>query len=311
MPDITITGITAPFGDIFLGARDCAPTNCATRSGSTADATRSASAASPGASSRASRSAPPPPERSSSRARRLRRRPPVPPDADRRPGDGIAHRLPALSSRSTRPGSSSRTTGRSAQAQRQPRPAIGLLRHGAGARRTALVASSSAQATTSASGSRTRRVGRVDRLYTPRSSTSRRASASPTTRSATADRRPRGLQHGLPAAPRPVDRGRARAPARRDPGRHPASTDIGTQILYGIPVPFNPEFARGSTRRAASSAGPASRRIRTHGLRGESEHQDAVQRELVLQRPAAARAGWVAEVGYVGTAASISNVSTT
>ena len=80
------------------------------------------------------------------------------------------------------------------------------------------------------------------------------------------------------------------------------SQGIGTKILYGIPVPFNPEFARGLNAQGGINPLPGeTRRIRPTGFvvnptiktqYSESFFANA-QRELFK--------GWILELGYNGT----------
>jgi hypothetical protein len=76
---------------------------------------------------------------------------------------------------------------------------------------------------------------------------------------------------------------------------------IGTTILYGIPVPYNPEFARGLNQQGGVQSRPGEPPIRITGFvvnpTIKTQYSASwffdVQRELSK--------GWIAEIGYVGT----------
>lgn len=76
---------------------------------------------------------------------------------------------------------------------------------------------------------------------------------------------------------------------------------IGTQILYGIPVPFNPAFATGLNEFGGINTLPGAPRVRPTGfvVNPNIKTQYTETWFLNIQRQVAR--GWVAELGYVGT----------
>lgn len=76
---------------------------------------------------------------------------------------------------------------------------------------------------------------------------------------------------------------------------------IGSQILYGIPVPFNPEFATGLNENGGIAAQPGQPRIRPTGFVVNPDIKTqyteswfaGIQRQLT--------GPWVLELGYIGT----------
>jgi hypothetical protein len=77
--------------------------------------------------------------------------------------------------------------------------------------------------------------------------------------------------------------------------------NIGTRILYDIPVPFNPEFGRGLNANGGVQSRPGEPPIRTTGFvvnpNIKTQYSESwffnVEREVVR--------GWIASIGYVGT----------
>jgi hypothetical protein len=80
------------------------------------------------------------------------------------------------------------------------------------------------------------------------------------------------------------------------------STGIGTQILYGIPVPFNPEFARGLNARGGVNPLPGeTARIRPTGFVINPTIKTQYSESFFLNVQRQLGRGWVAEAGYTGT----------
>jgi hypothetical protein len=76
---------------------------------------------------------------------------------------------------------------------------------------------------------------------------------------------------------------------------------IGTQIIYGIPVPFNPEFARELNEYGGVVSRPGEPPIRITGFVVNPDIKTQYSENWFLNVQRALGAGWVAEVGYVGT----------
>ena len=112
---------------------------------------------------------------------------------------------------------------------------------------------------------------------------------------------PQRLQHGLPAASRTVDFGRAGAAAGRDAGGHPAVERIGTQILYDIPVPYNPEFGRGLNEFGGVQSRPGEPPIRITGFVVNPTIKTQYTESWFLNGQRRLGEHWIVEVGYVGT----------
>lgn len=80
------------------------------------------------------------------------------------------------------------------------------------------------------------------------------------------------------------------------------SQGIGTKILYGIPVPFNPEFARGLNPQGGVNPLPGeTRRIRPTGFVVNPTIKTQYSESLFLNVQRTIGKGWIAEVGYNGT----------
>jgi hypothetical protein len=80
------------------------------------------------------------------------------------------------------------------------------------------------------------------------------------------------------------------------PGSH-----IGTQILYGIPVPFNPEFARELNDHGGVVSRPGEPPIRITGFVVNPDIKTQYSENWFFNVQQAIGGGWVAEIGYVGT----------
>lgn len=80
------------------------------------------------------------------------------------------------------------------------------------------------------------------------------------------------------------------------------STGIGTGILYDIPVPFNPEFARGLNARGGVNPLPGeTARIRPTGFVINPTIKTQYSESFFLNVQRQLGRGWVAEAGYTGT----------
>ena len=80
------------------------------------------------------------------------------------------------------------------------------------------------------------------------------------------------------------------------------SQGIGTQILYNIPVPFNPEFARGLNAFGGINPLPGeTRRIRPTGFVVNPTIKTQYSEGFFLNVQRQLGKGWIAEVGYNGT----------
>lgn len=80
------------------------------------------------------------------------------------------------------------------------------------------------------------------------------------------------------------------------------SQGIGTQILYGIPVPFNPEFARGLNAQGGINPLPGeTRRIRPTGFVVNPTIKTQYSESFFVNAQRELLAGWILELGYNGT----------
>ena len=80
------------------------------------------------------------------------------------------------------------------------------------------------------------------------------------------------------------------------------SQGIGTQILYGIPVPFNPEFARGLNAQGGINPLPGeTRRIRPTGFVVNPDIKTQYSQSFFLNGQREIFRGWILELGYNGT----------
>lgn len=77
---------------------------------------------------------------------------------------------------------------------------------------------------------------------------------------------------------------------------------IGTQILYAIPVPFNPEFARGLNAQGGVNPLPGETvRIRPTGFVVNPTIKTQYSENFFVNVQKQLGKGWIAEVGYTGT----------
>lgn len=80
------------------------------------------------------------------------------------------------------------------------------------------------------------------------------------------------------------------------------SGGIGTQILYGIPVPFNPEFARGLNAQGGINPLPGeTTRIRPTGFVVNPNIKTQYSESFFVNAQREVFKGWIVEVGYTGT----------
>lgn len=80
------------------------------------------------------------------------------------------------------------------------------------------------------------------------------------------------------------------------------SQGFGTRILYGIPVPFNPEFARGLNAQGGINPLPGeTRRIRPTGFVVNPTIKTQYSQSFFLNVQREIGAGWIFEAGYNGT----------
>ena len=145
-------------------------------------------------------------------------------------------------------------------------------------------------------------VGRVDRLYTPE-----RLNFSPRVGVAVD---PRGdgrlsFRAGFSMAYQP-HHGQSISGARALPpdalqGVIQPSNRIGTRILYDIPVPHNAEFARGLNAAGGVQSAPGEPPIRLTGFVVNPEIKTQYTRSWFLNGQQRIGENWIAELGYVGT----------
>lgn len=76
---------------------------------------------------------------------------------------------------------------------------------------------------------------------------------------------------------------------------------IGTQILYNYPVPFNPEFARGLNAQGGVISRPGEPPIRPTGFVVNPTIKTQYSQSWFLNVQHEILGGWIVEVGYVGT----------
>ncbi|HEY0462281.1 MAG TPA: TonB-dependent receptor, partial [Pyrinomonadaceae bacterium] len=79
------------------------------------------------------------------------------------------------------------------------------------------------------------------------------------------------------------------------------SQGIGTQILYNIPVPFNPEFARGLNPYGGINPLPGQRAPRPTGFVVNPTVKTQYSESFFLNVQRQLGSGWIAEIGYNGT----------
>ncbi len=146
-------------------------------------------------------------------------------------------------------------------------------------------------------------VGRVDRLYRPQ-----RANLAPRIGIAW-DPFGKGrdsIRAGFSLAYQP-HHGQSIAGARALPpdalqGVIQPANRIGTQILYNIPVPFNPEFARGLNAQGGVVSRPGEPPIRPTGFVVNPTIKTQYSESWFLNLQREFHRGWIAEFGYSGTA---------
>ena len=79
------------------------------------------------------------------------------------------------------------------------------------------------------------------------------------------------------------------------------SSRIGTRILYDIPVPFNPEFARGLNAQGGVQSRPGEPPIRITGFVVNPDIKTQYSESWFLNAQRELPRRWIAEIGYVGT----------
>nr|MBA3439578.1 TonB-dependent receptor [Pyrinomonadaceae bacterium] len=79
------------------------------------------------------------------------------------------------------------------------------------------------------------------------------------------------------------------------------SNQIGSRILYGIPAPFNPEFARGLNEYGGVRARAGERPVRITGFVVNPEIKTQYSESWFLNAQRRLPHDWAVEVGYVGT----------
>lgn len=79
------------------------------------------------------------------------------------------------------------------------------------------------------------------------------------------------------------------------------SNKIGTQILYDIPVPFNPEFARGLNANGGVLSRPGEPAIRITGFVVNPDIKTQYTDGWFLNAQQRIGSAWIVELGYVGT----------
>ena len=79
------------------------------------------------------------------------------------------------------------------------------------------------------------------------------------------------------------------------------SNKIGTKILYGIPVPFNPEFGRGLNAQGGVNTPAGQNAIRPTGFVVNPTIKTQYSESWFLNLQREVWKGWIVEVGYTGT----------
>ncbi len=79
------------------------------------------------------------------------------------------------------------------------------------------------------------------------------------------------------------------------------SNRIGTRILYGIPVPFNPDFARGLNAQGGVNTPPGQNAIRPTGFVVNPTIKTQYSQSWFLNLQREVWNGWIVEAGYNGT----------
>lgn len=85
------------------------------------------------------------------------------------------------------------------------------------------------------------------------------------------------------------------------PNVNDPSQGFGTRILYGIPVPFNSEFARGLNRFGGINPLPGQRAPRPTGFVVNPTIKTQYSESFFFNVQRQLGAGWIAEIGYNGT----------
>lgn len=146
------------------------------------------------------------------------------------------------------------------------------------------------------------KVGRVDRLYTPeKTNFSPRLGLAydPFGDGKTA------IRAGFSLAYQP-HHGQSISGARALPpdvlqGVVQPSQGIGTRILYGIPVPFNPDFGRGFNDKGGVNTPPGQNAIRPTGFVVNPTIKTQYSQSWFLNMQRDVWKGWIVELGYNGT----------
>jgi hypothetical protein len=79
------------------------------------------------------------------------------------------------------------------------------------------------------------------------------------------------------------------------------SQGIGARILYGIPVPVNPDFGRGFNDKGGVNTPPGQNAIRATGFVVNPTIKTQYSESWFLNLQREVRRGWIVEVGYTGT----------
>lgn len=79
------------------------------------------------------------------------------------------------------------------------------------------------------------------------------------------------------------------------------SNKIGTTILYGIPVPYNPDFGRGLNAQGGVNTPPGQNAIRPTGFVVNPTIKTQYSESWFLNAQREVWRGWIVEVGYAGT----------
>ena len=145
-------------------------------------------------------------------------------------------------------------------------------------------------------------IGRVDRLYTPQ-----KLNLAPRIGLAfdPFGNRKTAIRAGFSLAFQPhhgqsIAGARALSPDAIQGVVQPANR-IGTRILYDIPVPFNSDFARGLNAKGGLNTPPGEAAIRLTGFVVNPTIKTQYSENWFLNVQHEFKGGWVAEVGYVGT----------
>ncbi len=145
-------------------------------------------------------------------------------------------------------------------------------------------------------------IGRVDRLYTPETTnfSPRIGLAWDPTGSGRISIRSGFSMAFQPHHGQSISGARALAPDAIQGVIQP-SNRIGTQILYDIPVPYNPEFGRGLNAAGGVQSRPGEPAIRTTGFVVNPEIKTQYTESWFLNGQRKLGRHWTVEFGYVGT----------